>query len=217
MLPKKTVAIFAHPDDESFAVGGTLAKYADRGEVYLVCVTNGNDKTNGRKRNLPKIRRNELRKAAKILGIKRVYFLDYEDGELNNSQYHAISKDIKKILVKVKPDTLITFEMRGVSGHIDHIVCSMVASYLFRELTFIKRIMYAAADKNTFPNKDKYFIFVPDGFKRSEFDKVEKVSKYWDKKIDAIKAHKSQLVDVEKTEQRMKNHPKEEYFFIKKR
>ena len=78
---RKTVCIFAHPDDEAFGPSGTIAKFADEGEVFLICVTNGNDKNNG-ERELIKIRDQELHESSKILGVKKVYCLKYADGEL---------------------------------------------------------------------------------------------------------------------------------------
>src|SRR5688572_26805344 len=86
------LAILAHPDDESLATGSTLAKYAEEGvETYLICATKGErgwmgeEKDNPGLTQLGKIREQELLNAAKVLGIKQVFFLDYIDGDLDQS------------------------------------------------------------------------------------------------------------------------------------
>jgi len=215
-MKQRIVCIFAHPDDEAFGPAGTIAKFAGKKEVYLICVTNGNDKTNNIK-NLAKIRKQELYKSSKILGIKKVYLLNYEDGELSNNKYYKLAEDIAKILKVIKPQNLITFEMRGVSGHLDHVFCSMVSSFLFKKLNFIKKIYYFA-ERLEISNKMKnYFIFFPKGFKKNQVDQIIDVSKYWDKKIRAIKTYKSQKKDAERILNLLKNYPREEYFFISKK
>lgn len=213
---ERCVCVFAHPDDEAFGPSGTIAALAERGEVYLICVTNGKDRTNKFK-NLAKIREKELRKSSKLLGVKKVFYLNYEDGELSNNKYHKVAKEIELILEKIKPDTLVTFEMRGVSGHIDHIFCSMVTSYLFRKLSYVKRVMYFALLKEVSDKMEDYFIYFPQGFGEKEVDEVIDVSKFWDKKVAAIKAHKYQLKDGERVLSMLSNLPKKRIIFCPKK
>ena len=219
---RKTVCIFAHPDDEAFGPSGTIAKFADEGEVFLICVTNGNDKNNG-ERELIKIRDQELHESSKILGVKKVYCLKYADGELCNNKYHEVVGKIEKILKKIQPDTPITFEARGVSGHIDHMFCSMIASYIFRENRYIKRLLYFCMPKVRSLLMKDYFIYFPPGYTKKEVDIVVDISKYWNLKIESIKAHQSQKKDVERVLNllRLGNFlrflPKEGYFLVLKR
>ena len=84
LRPKRMLAIFAHPDDESFGAGGTLAKYAHQGvQVVLLCLTRGEAGIPGVKpEEAGDIRMHELRASCRInLGIE-VYILDYPDGGL---------------------------------------------------------------------------------------------------------------------------------------
>ncbi len=222
--PEKSrlVCVFAHPDDEAFGPSGTIAKFASRGEVYLICVTDGDDHTNGKKDYLAKIREEEVRKSAKILGVKRVYCLGYKDGELCNNLYHEVAREVRKILDKIKPDTLMTFEMRGVSGHVDHVFCSMVSSYIFRETKYIKKILYYCLPKIMAKLEKNYFIYFPPGYSKNEVDLVENVTEFWDIKIQAIKAHESQKKDGNQILKLLKIYgllrlPKEEYFLVMKR
>jgi len=75
MAKKKNIfCIFAHPDDEAFGPSGIIAKWAEENNVYLICVTDGSH-PNGGKKKLDKVRRKELLVSAKILGVKKVFFL----------------------------------------------------------------------------------------------------------------------------------------------
>lgn len=82
------LAVFAHPDDESFGVGGSLAKYAaDEARVTLVCATRGevgeiSEPVLAAPKNLGKVREAELRAACAALGVSDLRFLDYRGGRL---------------------------------------------------------------------------------------------------------------------------------------
>ncbi len=121
------MAVFAHPDDEAFAVGGTLAKYAAEGcDVHLVTATRGEageirDPDMATKANLPQVREQELRCACEMYGIPPPRFLDYVDGQLAIvHQGQAVGK-LVRIIREVRPQVLITFGPEGIYGHYDHI------------------------------------------------------------------------------------------------
>src|SRR3972149_2037555 len=103
-MNKKILAVFAHPDDEAFGPGGALARYAAEGvEIHLLTATRGEagvwheaSKTKAKKEaKIHHVREEELLNSAKILGIRKVEFLDYVDGTLNNSVYHELADKIK--------------------------------------------------------------------------------------------------------------------------
>jgi LmbE family N-acetylglucosaminyl deacetylase len=216
---KTVLAVFAHPDDEALGPSGTLATLAKDHTVYLICVTSGEaaGKTPEEKLTIGEIRRNEVSKAAKILGIKEVFFLGYEDGTLCNGIYHKLAEDIKKRIEELRPEMLLTFEMRGVSGHIDHITVSMVTSFVFRQYSFIRKIMYYVTTKTESDKMDDYFIFFPDGYQRNEVDEVVDIASVWDQKVAAMRCHRSQINDVERVLRNKEGRPQEEYFLIKKK
>jgi len=212
------LAVFAHPDDEAFGPAGTLALKSKKQDVYLICVTNGSAGKNSSrsKKNLPEIREKELRNSAKILGVKKVFFLNYEDGCLCNKFYHEIAEKIEAKIKKIKPATLMTFEPRGVSGHIDHIAVSLITTFVFNRSKFTNTLLYYCVDKregDEFGNN--YFIYFPPGYKKSEVDRIVDVSKIWDTKIEAMMAHKSQRHDVEMILKFRADLPKEEIFLVK--
>lgn len=215
----KVVAIFAHPDDEAFGPAGTLALLSQTHDVYLLCVTNGEAGRNSINSNdaLVDIRCEELKKSAKILGIKEVLCLDFKDGTLNNNQYHIIFEAINKYIEKVKPEILLTFDLRGFLGHIDHYTVSAVTSYIFQKQIRIKKLMYYCMSEEQKKIHEPYFIFIPDGYKKDEIMEIYDVSHVWEKKVASMKAHASQIHDYERIAQHLDEIPKEEYFIVKMR
>ncbi len=217
-MRKTIVGIFAHPDDETFGTGGTLAKLAKTHDVYLLCATKGEVGQNFLKKGkLDDLREKELRNAARILGVKKVYFLGFTDGTLSNNLYHELAKKITVRLKKLKPDTIITFEPRGVSGHIDHITVSMVTSFVFWKLPFIKNLWQACRPYSKERQRQDYFVYFPEGYKKSEIGKVVDIKDVWDTKIKAMMQHKSQIGDVKRILELQKQMPKEEYFLVTKK
>ena len=138
-MPKTILAVLAHPDDETFGLGGTLALYARKGyDTYYVCATRGEAGTLDAEyldgfKDTAELRTNELMRAAKILGLKEVFFLDYRDSgmpgtEENNHPDAQINHSIDEVAGKVvkyirelKPDVVITFDPIGGYKHPDHI------------------------------------------------------------------------------------------------
>lgn len=211
------VGIFAHPDDETFGPGGTLATLAKEHDVYIICATNGDGKQGNRKQEiaLGKKRRKELLASAAILGVKKVFFLGYRDGALSHNYYHKIAEKVLKIVRKLKPEILITFEPRGVSGHIDHVVMSMVTSFVFPEVTSAKKLMkYCLPVANSVLMGRDYFIHFPLGYTEDEIDEVVDTSKVWKQKVEAMYQHQSQIDDVERILKNSKKLPRQENFLV---
>lgn len=204
-------AIFAHPDDESFGPGGTLAKLSKNHDVYIICATSGD--IGG----LGNIREKEIASSTKILGITKVFFLHYGDGTLSNNTYHTLVDDIRNILDIHKPERLLTFEQRGVTGHIDHVVISLTTSYLFEKLDYVEELWYFCISKEHRDLIKNYFIYFPDGYGRDEVDEIVDVSDVWDERIASMHCHTSQRSDMETVEKHLQSLPKEEYFIVKKK
>jgi LmbE family N-acetylglucosaminyl deacetylase len=217
-MSNKVVGIFAHPDDEAFGPGGILAKLAKDHEVYIICATNGEFATGVEDKLLGEERRKELEASRTVLGVKKVFFLDYIDGTLSNNLYHEIAQKIQTILLELKPETLITFEPQGVSGHLDHIAISMITQFLFPQIpSATKLMMYAISRKRAALMQGKYFIYFPEGYRQDEFGEIVDVSDVWDTKIKAMCKHKTQQQDIDRVLSQAKNFPKEEYFLIKQK
>jgi LmbE family N-acetylglucosaminyl deacetylase len=129
--PLKLLAIFPHPDDETLAIGSTLARYAAEGAgTHLICATRGERgwfESNGPNPGLQgvgQIREAELRCAAGHLGLQEVHFLDYVDGELDQARPQEIIARIAVHIRWIRPQVVVTFPPDGVYGHPDHIAIS---------------------------------------------------------------------------------------------
>jgi N-acetyl-1-D-myo-inositol-2-amino-2-deoxy-alpha-D-glucopyranoside deacetylase len=140
MTQNKTIlSVLAHPDDESFGMGGTLALYAQKGyDVYLVCATRGEVGEGDAAHmqgfsSIAELREGELRCAAEHLGLKGVYFLGYRDsgmpGSPDNQHPDAqvahpveeVAGKVVKYIRELKPDVVLTFDPIGGYRHPDHI------------------------------------------------------------------------------------------------
>jgi len=136
MDPLKLMCVFAHPDDESLGVGGTLAKYGSEDvETYLLTATRGERGWTGAAEDYPgpealgKIREAELRAAASALGVREVALLDYMDGDIDKADPQTIIARIVAHLRRVRPQVVITFDPNGSYGHPDHIaICQFTTA-----------------------------------------------------------------------------------------
>jgi LmbE family N-acetylglucosaminyl deacetylase len=138
-LPHLSVlAAFAHPDDEGFGSGGTLAILVSRGaRVTLVCATNGDvgeisDPALATPETLAQVRQEELRQAIKVTGVPDLRFLNYldsgmagtADNDHPNSLHQAgpeqVTGQLVGIIREVRPEVVITHDPSGGYGHPDH-------------------------------------------------------------------------------------------------
>ena len=173
----RLLAVFAHPDDESMGMGGTLAKYAAEGvETYLVCATRGErgwfgpEEQNPGLRGLGELRTKELEAAVSELGIKGLYFLDYIDGELDQANPTEVIGKIVTHIRRIMPQVVVTFPPDGNYGHPDHIaigqftnaaiVCAADAAYIHEENFAPYRVskLYYMIDSEHFINLVAPFV-----------------------------------------------------------
>ena len=124
----KVVCFFAHPDDEAFGSGGTLAELVLKGHhVTTVCATNGDvgeisDPSLATRENLWKVRQNELRLAMEITGVPDVRFLGYRDSGMDGTEdnnnpaslYQSEPADVENritsIINELKPNLILTHD-----------------------------------------------------------------------------------------------------------
>jgi LmbE family N-acetylglucosaminyl deacetylase len=121
------LAVTAHPDDEAFLFGGSLALHARAGgRSVLVCLTDGESGRTGGlvpRAALGARRREELLRAAEILGIPEVIALGLPDGGLNALGDEEGTKRLRAIFDRTGAEVLLTFGPEGASGHPDHQAC----------------------------------------------------------------------------------------------
>lgn len=140
------LAIFAHPDDESFGVGGTLALAVEAGvPVHLVCATDGDLGGREGAREMDRdIRRGELRHAMAALGVAEPIFLGYRDSGMENWPRPAeclasadpaeVVARLVAIIREIRPATVLTFDHGGIYGHPDHVAISAHATGAYRRV-----------------------------------------------------------------------------------
>lgn len=129
--PRRLMAILAHPDDESLGMGGTLAHYAAQGvETYVVTATRGergrffDNSARPTNEEVGRVREQELRAAARELGVREVTLLDYRDQELDQADPREAIGKIVTQLRRIRPQVVLTFSQDGAYGHPDHIAIS---------------------------------------------------------------------------------------------
>jgi len=188
---KRLLCIQPHPDDNEVGAGAVIAKLAENGcEVYYLTVTDGSLGTSDVSvsiNQLIDIRKKEQQAAAALLGVKGMYSLGLRDKTtLNVSE---ISSKLVGIIREVKPDMIMTVDpWAPYEGHPDHYKTGFAAVDAFLSAGN-PRFPYVD-DDTIHPTWDVvgiafYFTAYPNTF-------VD-VSKYFDKKMEAIKKHQSQF------------------------
>lgn len=119
------LAVFAHPDDESLACGGLLARCAAEGaHVTVLCITRGelgSLPAGESGQSLAALRVRELEAAGRVLGVAAVTCLDYEDGCVPWADVSRIEADIALAIRETAAEAVITFDEDGLYWHPDHI------------------------------------------------------------------------------------------------
>lgn len=125
-MKQNILVVLAHPDDESFICGGTLAHYAALGHaIILLCATRGEM---GRRlgipplatrETLPQVREAELREACSALGVPDLRLMGLRDKTLDYYVPEDLAARIRPVIEACSPALLITFHER-ISGHSDH-------------------------------------------------------------------------------------------------
>ncbi len=114
------LAVFAHPDDESLACGGLLARCAADGVPGTVlCLTRGAGVPADPERGATRTR--ELEAAAAVLGLTEVILLDYRDGYLPWEDAAAVEGDVAQSIRRLRPEAVVTFGDDGLYWHPDHV------------------------------------------------------------------------------------------------
>lgn len=136
-LTKPLLGLFAHPDDETFGMAGTLALVHRRGgRVGVFSATRGEKG----KLNLPeplnedelgRLRERELHDAASIIGVDEVYVRDYPDGAVDAIPEEELVGVLVEVIQAFKPYTVVTFSREGGTGHRDHVALHHAGTVAF--------------------------------------------------------------------------------------
>ena len=145
----RILGVFAHPDDEVFVAGGTLAKYAAAGsEIMVISSTKGQagqirDARIATRRTLGEVRAQELHTSSAKLGVKHSVCWDYGDGTLQELDLDVLVGDVVRTIRSFRPDVVLAFGPDGGYGHPDHVTMSLATTDAVRR----------AADPAAFPEQ----------------------------------------------------------------
>jgi LmbE family N-acetylglucosaminyl deacetylase len=204
--------IFAHPDDESHWGSGVALRYHDEGATtVLLTLTRGGRGTTGglcTTEELPALREQELREAARILKFDAIDLLPYEDKEIPNIPPAEVRRTLVEVIRRVRPTVVVTFDPDGITFHLDHIALSR----------FVTDAIPAAADPRWFPELGAAYqvprlLWTPpvmpwdDGEfpPRPGVDFLIDTAAWWRERKQALTAHRTQRVMLEKL---YLNHPR---------
>jgi N-acetylglucosamine malate deacetylase 2 len=124
---RRVLAVVAHPDDESFGLGGLLDTVHDAGtESTVLCFTHGEASTlRGVPSDLHEVRAAELRAAALLLGVAHVDLRDHPDGHLAAVATEVLASEVAAVAEAGRVDGILVFDTGGVTGHPDHTAATL--------------------------------------------------------------------------------------------
>ena len=132
---RRLLAVVAHPDDESFGLGGLIAAFVHAGvPVDVLCFTHGEASTLGRHdgEDLGVTRGGELTAAGRVLGVGHTQLLDWPDGQLADQPVTELAVPVAAMVRETGADALLAFDESGVTGHPDHRHATEVARAVAR-------------------------------------------------------------------------------------
>lgn len=205
----RVLAVFAHPDDETYGPGATLARLSAEGsEVRLITLTRGESASLGASHLyspdlLAEVRERELGCACRALGISHYETFSFPDKALETVPYGELAAPVIKALEEFRPHLVITFEPEGISGHQDHRV---VSKTLKRALDEIRPRRGGGPEHGT---RLAYYVVPESAAARIEWRRIlsvpdEKVTHaieigpFLEAKAKAAQCHKTQLYMYER-------------------
>lgn len=213
MRERSVLAVFAHPDDESLACGGTLARLADAGMHVVIMVASHGERgaVTGPARDaaLGRQRVIEMQEAAQALGVAEVIVGDHPDGDLRWDRVGEFSADLMLFMRRHAPAAVITFGEDGLYWHLDHVgvhertitaVRSLGAGapplyYVTMPTGVMPQIVRSARARGWTPTPKGFWSLTPEAFglgAKPPTITVD-VGDWVQRKLCAIKCHRSQM------------------------
>jgi LmbE family N-acetylglucosaminyl deacetylase len=135
--PLTVAGIFAHPDDETWSLAGSFALLVPkgvRGAVWTATRGQAGEIAEGSgatRETLPEVREAEERAAMVVLGVERVEFGEFVDGQVEAADRDALTTAIHRFLEAERPDVVVTMEPGGVTAHPDHMAVTAATQAAF--------------------------------------------------------------------------------------
>ena len=157
----RVLGLFAHPDDEVFCVGGTIARCVEAGaDTAIVSLTRGEagqirDPAAATRRTLGSVRESELSQAARALGVREATCLDLGDGRLADQGPDELAATVRAIIEAFAPDVVVTFGPDGAFGHPDHVTSCLATVQAVGSIAEPPRLLHAR-----FPRREQLLLDV---------------------------------------------------------
>lgn len=189
MIPSRVTLVFAHPDDESFMMGGTVRKLMEHGyHVSLYTATSGDAGKYGHlqfvsREQYAQKRREELHNACDHLGIESLSIGPFLDKGLSSLPEGVLVAAIRNEIIKTRAQIVFTFPEDGFSFHPDH--------------TAISKAVFAAVP--TIPDVEKLYVGAsPQETLRHRATTSLDITSQRKAKMNALLAHETQIFSVER-------------------
>jgi LmbE family N-acetylglucosaminyl deacetylase len=203
------LAVWAHPDDESFVAGGLLAAASDAGSrVVCLTATLGEHGTDDPDRwhptRLAATRSREMAAAHAVLGIAEQRWLPFEDGSCHTVSPGRGMALVARVIADVQPDTIVTFGPDGLTGHTDHQAVSRWTSHAWAATGGHARLLWVAitadAEHRMAEVEPVARAFYP-GYPRTTPDhgvaiRLDLTGDLLDRKLTAMRAHATQSASL---------------------
>lgn len=196
LTKKSLLVVLLRPDDESFSMGGTLAKYAAEDvEITLICATFGELGIPAAElAQAASIREKELRAVASILGIHKVQCMRYWNGSLSNVDPEQVISQLMNAMRRILPKAVVTYGPAGIPRHPDQAAISQLVTTAFDRAipkSFVPlsaKLFYIAPSEAIMQVRGVVALVEPGGRPVASID----ISDYRLPKVRAMQAHVSQ-------------------------
>ncbi|GAB78432.1 N-acetylglucosaminyl deacetylase, LmbE family [Austwickia chelonae] len=194
-LPRwaRVLVVVAHPDDESFGLGGLIEAFTGTGaRVHVLCLTRGEASTLGGDAypDLAAVRQQELETAGRELGVDGVTLLSYPDGALGGIPVEELVAVVGRAVDGHGPEGLLVFDDDGVTGHPDH--CAATAAAVHAAAARALPVLAWTMPVEVAEELNRSFGTAISGRSREQVDLVVRCPR--ERQLRAVHAHTSQAV-----------------------
>jgi LmbE family N-acetylglucosaminyl deacetylase len=214
---RRVACVFAHPDDDTFGVAGSLALHADDDlELTVILATSGDagriaDASLATRETLASVREAEDLASWRALGLEPdLRFLRHPDGDLSRMPREPLVAEVRDLLAAAEPEVVVTFGPDGITGHEDHVAIGELATQAFGALrtsasgSAFSRLLQCAIPQGDLDRLNELLRergldpmdptqpFVPRGVPDGAIGARIDVSSAFERKVEAIRAHKTQ-------------------------
>jgi LmbE family N-acetylglucosaminyl deacetylase len=214
---RRVACVFAHPDDDTFGVGGSLALHAnDELQLTVIMATSGGagriaDPSLATRETLASVREAEDVASWLALGLEPdLRFLRHPDGGLDGFPHAALVDEVRELLDAVQPEVVVTFGAEGITGHADHVTIGRAATEAFGALRTaasghaFSRLLHVAIAQSRLDRLNELLRergygpmdptqpFMPRGVPDAAIGARVDVTPAYERKLEAIRCHKTQ-------------------------